>query len=333
MVGRVIAAHDPRSTVVHVHGWAKSLSPSIGPVVTKSQAAHVYTLHEYFLACPNGGFFDYRSGSICKRAPLGGGCLMTRCDPRSDLHKAWRVGRQIVLNSISRMPAELREIIYLAPEQRSIMEPHLSSQARWHYLPNAVAAKPEQRVRAEDNELFLFIGRLSPEKGAEVVAEAAALAGVPIAICGDGDRRGAVAAANGDAIMPGWVAEDEIEQWMRRARCILFPSLWYECNPLVVADALRLGLPLLVADSSVAKSSVEHGVHGLHVEAGNPQAWAKAMASLRSDDVVRRYSRNAFAAGQRLPEYPDYTDQLIDIYRMAIARRNGELAPSAAASA
>jgi glycosyltransferase involved in cell wall biosynthesis len=257
---------------------------------------------------------------------------MTRCDSRSDLHKAWRVGRQVVLKSISKMPAELREIIYLAPEQRSIMEPYLSPEARWHYLPNAVAAKPEQRVRAEENDLFLFIGRLSAEKGAEVVAKAAAIAGVPIAICGDGERREAVTAANADAMLPGWIAESEIEQWMRRARCIVFPSLWYECNPLVVADALRLGLPVLVADSTVATSSVQHGVEGLHVEAGNPQAWADAMASLRSDEVVRDFSRNAFAAGQQLAEYPDYTDRLIDIYRMAIARRNGELVPQAVAS-
>lgn len=323
IVADCIDETDASSTVVHIHGWAKVLSPSIGPVVTRSNAAHVYTLHEYFLACPNGGFFDYRAGQICKRRALGFDCLRTACDSRSSAQKAWRIARQAVLNTVGRMPRELREIIYLAPEQRAIMESYMPPEARWHHLPNPVPPAPGGRIPAEKNDLFLFVGRLSPEKGAAIAAAATKDAGVKFAVCGEGHSRDAIIRANPDAIMAGWVGQDELTAWMKRARCIVFPSLWYEGYPLVIGEALRAGLPILISDSCVGASSIRDGVDGVHVPAGNVEAWSDAMRSLESDELVRRYSEAAFAAGKLLLDEAEYTDRLIAIYERAIARRQG----------
>src|SRR5437870_11459468 len=83
---RTLPSHE---TIVHVHGWAKSLSPSIGPAVTQGPHPHVYTMHEFFLACPNGGFYDYQRNALCPRTPLGPRCLAANCDARSRAHKTW----------------------------------------------------------------------------------------------------------------------------------------------------------------------------------------------------------------------------------------------------
>ena len=323
LVRKCIGARDPRSTVVHVHGWAHGLSPSVGPAVTCSEAAHVYTMHDYFLACPNGGFYDYGAGQICTRSPLGMQCLAARCDSRAHAHKLWRVARQAVLRTAGRLPQNLREIIYLAPEQRSIMAPFMPEEARWHYLPNATGPRPSRRVSVERNEAFLFIGRLSREKGAEVAARAARLAGVPIAFCGDGESAEAVRRANPEAQMLGWLAEEELQSLMSRARCLVFPSLWYECNPLVVADALRIGLPIIVSTNSIAAASVSHGGSGLHVRAGDVEGLADAMTQLLSNERARDMSRAAFAAGAALLTYDEYIPRLIEIYRGAIDRKHG----------
>lgn len=323
VVGNAIAARDPRSTVIHVHGWAKALSPSIGPVVTRAEAAHVHTLHEYFLACPNGGFYDYQAGAICTRRALGADCLTTNCDARSASHKAWRVARQLILKSAGRMPRDLREIIYLAPEQQAIMRPYFSAETHWHYLPNPVGPAPDRRVTAENNDLFLFIGRLSPEKGAEIAAAAARTANVPIAFVGEGECAESIRRANPDAILAGWVEPGELVNWMARARCLVFPSLWYEGYPLVVADALRAGLPVLVSGSCNAASSIRHGVDGLHLPAGDTSAWAAAMSALTADATVLAYSKAAFEAGRQLLDDDEYSNQLIGIYESVRARRHG----------
>jgi len=325
-VAACIASRDPNLTIVHTHGWAKALSPSIGPVITDLKCAHVYTLHEYFLACPTGGFYHHASAEICTRRPLGFDCLTTNCDARSRSHKAWRVARQAVLTTVGGLPRNLREIIYLAPEQRSIMSPFMSTDARWHLLPNPVGTQPSERLAVEHNEIFLYIGRLSPEKGAEVAARAARLAGVKIAFCGEGESRTAVENANPDAMMLGWLEPDELDSWVRRARCLVFPSLWYECYPLVVADALRIGLPVIVSRSSVAASSIDDGVTGLHRTAGDVAAWADAMRTLQSNEIALSFGQAAFEAGKKLLDYERYIRELVSIYEKVLSRKYGAAA-------
>jgi glycosyltransferase involved in cell wall biosynthesis len=321
VLGQCLAARDLRSTVVHVHGWAKGLSPSIGPVVTRPDVAHVYTLHEYFLACPNGGFFDYQAGEICNRRALGIDCLRTNCDSRGRSHKAWRVARQAVLWRASGMPSGLREVIYLSPKQRSIMEPYLPADVQWHLLPNPAGRRPRERIHAERNDLFLFVGRLSPEKGAPIAAAAAKLAGVRIAFCGEGEAREAIVRANPDAEMLGWLSPDELAKQMQGARCLVFPSLWYETYGLAVAEALRVGLPVLASETSVAADLFPGGVAGAHVRTGDVPAWAEAMLGLGSDEVVRSYSERAFLAGGDLPSDEAHLTGLIATYHAAILRQ------------
>lgn len=324
VVAQCIEARDPRTTVVHVHGWAKALSPSIGPVVTRAKAPHVYTLHEYFLACPNGGFYDYQANAICRRRALGVDCLTTRCDPRGSHHKAWRVARQYVLWSAGRMPSGLRELIYLVPEQRDILGQYMTAEARWHYLSNPVGLRPKKRVAAEKNAACLFIGRLSPEKGALVAARAARGAGVPITFAGDGEQREAIVRANPEARMLGWISPDEVGAEMRRARALVFPSLWYETYGLVVADAVQAGLPVLVSESCVAASLVENHVAGIHLRSGDVHGWADAMRRLAADDpLVRDYSKNAFRLGAHFLDQQAATSSLINIYNAALARKHG----------
>lgn len=320
VLARHIDRQDPRSTVVHLHTWTKALSPSIGPVVTGSPVPHVCTLHEYFLACPNGAFYDYTAGRICGKRAMGLACVTTQCDARQASHKAWRVARGAILQTAGRMPKGLRDIIYISPKQRSIIGDYFAEETRWHYLPNAVDARPGERVPVEENDVFLFIGRIAPEKGVVAAAKAARLAGVRIAFAGEGTEREAVRQANPDAELLGWLGAEELKQWMRRARCLVFPSLWYEGYPLVVVDALRMGLPVLVSDSTVATAVVSDGVNGLHVPAGDVEAWARAMTRMIPDETARALGEGAYRAGAELLGYDEYTDRLIEIYETILSR-------------
>ena len=94
----VIAELDPRDSVVHVHAFAKAVSPSVGPVLARSKTPVVYTMHEFFLVCPNGGFYDYQMAQTCHRTPMSLACVVTNCDSRSYAHKAMRVARQVLIN-------------------------------------------------------------------------------------------------------------------------------------------------------------------------------------------------------------------------------------------
>lgn len=46
-----------KDTRILVHSWTKVLSPSIFSVLAKKNTKFYITCHDYFLNCPNGGFF------------------------------------------------------------------------------------------------------------------------------------------------------------------------------------------------------------------------------------------------------------------------------------
>ena len=141
-----MARHDPARTILHCHGWAKALSPSVGRALTGGRMPVLYTMHEYFLACPNGGFYDYRRKEICTRRALGLSCLTTNCDLRHASHKAWRVARGAVLNGPGRMPrgrSKHRSVRYAA-ETRATRRPSGYSTCRsgtWRARKPATASK------------------------------------------------------------------------------------------------------------------------------------------------------------------------------------------------
>ncbi|NCC35851.1 MAG: glycosyltransferase, partial [Chloroflexia bacterium] len=273
-LSRLLGHFDPASSILHCHGFAKALSPAIGPVVTGGPLAHVYTMHEYFLACPNGGFYDYQANAICRRKPLHAACLTTHCDVRRRSHKAWRVARQAVLWSLGAMPGALRDVIYISETQKRVMAPYLGPKTRLHYVPNPVAVGQHPRVQVEHNDTVLFVGRLSPEKGGLLFARAAKQAGVKAVLVGDGPEREAIAAANPDALITGWLTPDEVDDWLMRARCLVFPSLWYETFGLVVFEALALGIPVICGIWNAAAEAVEDGVTGLIVSDRSLSAWS-----------------------------------------------------------
>ena len=57
---------DKKTTIIHIHGWTKALSSSIFDVAFKMKFKVVVTLHDYFTACPNGGYFNYKTNEICQ---------------------------------------------------------------------------------------------------------------------------------------------------------------------------------------------------------------------------------------------------------------------------
>ncbi|WP_417208490.1 glycosyltransferase family 4 protein [Antarctobacter sp.] len=286
-----IKRHDPRNTVLLCHGWAKALSPSVGPVLAASRIPVLYTMHEYFLACPNGGFFDYRAGEICTRRPLSSACCLRNCDARHATHKVWRLARAAIARGPGHLPRGLRDIAFISRTQRDVMAPHLPSGTSLHDLPNPVAAHGPP-VDAAQNRDFVFVGRLAPEKGAAIFAKAAQLAGVRAVFVGSGPEEAAVRAANPDAEITGWLAPEDVQTHLSRARALVFPSLWYECQPLVPIEALLRGIPVVCGSWSAAREVVQDGVNGVIYDRPDPETLAAAIGTV---DALDRFDSKTLA--------------------------------------
>lgn len=318
-LGTLLARHDPDDTVIHVHAWAKALSPSIGPVLAASRAPVVFTMHEYYLACPNGGFYDYPVSAACHRAPVSMACIGHNCDSRGYARKLMRVGRHVLMRNTG-MIDNLAAVITISRLQREVLAPHLPTETNWYDVANPVDAVPlgHKDITTDGTAPggFVLVGRLSAEKGAGLFAEAARLSGQRAIFVGDGPQRAELEAAYPEAAFLGWHDPEGVKRQLRAARALVFPSVWYEGQPLTVLESLALGTPVIVSDICAGREAVQDGVSGLWFRSGDPSSLAAAMTRLTDDDTARRMSRAAYDGFWADPLTLDrHLDRLERIYR------------------
>ena len=302
-------------SVVHVHGWAKALSPSIAVPIAASGLPAIYTMHEFFLLCPNGGFYNYRSAQPCGLEPLSGACWGTNCDSRSYSRKLWRNLRQTVMEHGAKLPEVFGDVVLISEFQRGVVGDRLPSKARLHLVSNPIAVPdlgPKPDPAAGD---FTFVGRLSPEKGVLVFAEAARRLGVRPVFVGEGPMRDELAQRYPEADLRGWHDQDGVAAAMRSARALVFPSLWYEGQPLTVLEAKALGTPVIVSDGCAGRESIVDGVSGLWFRRNDVDNLAEALRRFAGADVAA-LSRAAYADYWADPATLDrHVDAILALYR------------------
>jgi glycosyltransferase involved in cell wall biosynthesis len=313
---------EPADTVVHLHGWTKALSCSVISEALGRGYPLVTTLHEYFSACPNGGFFNYQTLASCPLVPLSFACVSTHCDSRSYPHKLWRVARQVLQQRAAGFPERGRHFITVSRFSEKILKPYLPGDAVIHAVRNPVDVPCEQPAPVDTNTRFIYVGRLSPEKGAALMARAAACLNVPVSFVGEGTARREILEAYPSASMLGWLPGEQVRAELRNARALVLPSLWYETQGLVVAEAAALGVPAIVPRESAACEFVVEGVTGLLFQSGNEDDLRSKMAILHG--APRLAARMGMAAYERYwgdpPTLERHVDALEGVYRTVIAQ-------------
>jgi glycosyltransferase involved in cell wall biosynthesis len=312
-----LALHD---TVIHVHGWSKALSPSALSAAHRSGAAVVHTLHDYVALCPNGALYDYVKDRNCPYRPMSVTCAFCNCDVRQYTHKLWRLARHATLGASGGGLAG-RDIICISERQQEILRPLLPQGTLMHYVPNPVDIADRGPADVAAHDAFLFVGRLSHEKGPELLARAARRTGLKATFVGDGPARPAVARALPDATITGWIDVADVATRLRRARALVFPSLWYETFGLVVQEALANGVPPIVSDNTTSASMIDHGANGLLFHSGEIDSLVLQMQTLSDGAVAAKIGREAYQRYWRRPLTLDYhTDRLEEVYHRVLRR-------------
>jgi glycosyltransferase involved in cell wall biosynthesis len=313
----VLSDEDPTRTIVHFHQWTKGFSPSIFAAAAVAGFRCVVSLHDYFLFCPNGLYFNFGRGMPCRVRPLSGACVVANCDSRSYAFKAVRLARHGALAGVlGRQNVSPMSVIHVSAFARSVAEPHLPAGTRHFVVPNPVDVEKRRPVAVRDNSDFVFLGRFTNEKRCVMFARAAARAGVAAVFLGEGPEEQAIRAANPDARVLPWGSAETVAQVLSKARALVFPSAWYETSGLVVAEALARGVPAIVSSATAARDLIRDGVNGLLCEPGSLEDLAAGLRRLRNDDCAAAMGENAFALYWADPLSTSvHLDRLLDAYR------------------
>jgi glycosyltransferase involved in cell wall biosynthesis len=218
------------------------------------------------------------------------------------------------------MKEAIRHVILISPLQEEAAGRYFPASTVFHRVDNPIAVPDLGRKPDGPPGDFLFVGRLSPEKGAAIFAEAARIAGVRPVFVGDGPSADELQARYPDAAFLGWESPREALGLMRSARALVFPSVWYEGQPLTVYEALALGTPVIVSDACAGREAIVDGENGLWFRSGDAASLADRLSELSDHAVADRMSGAAYARYWAAPLTMDrHLDCLLDIYGRAAA--------------
>ena len=318
-VHQILSGLHPDRTIVHLHGYTKALTTSPVRAAWRLGVPVICTLHDFFSACPNGAFFDYNAATPCCRKALSADCLATRCDKRHVAHKYFRVVRALIQRRLGLFPGTVTHFISLSDRSQELLAPYLPAGAHFHQLGNVVDADRLPPVAASGNRTILYVGRLDQEKGVLLLARTARELGLPVTFAGDGPLRAEIEKIPGMTVT-GWLSRSAIQDKLTQARCLIFPSLWYETFGLTVAEAAARGVPAVVSDISAAAERIQDGVTGWRFHSGDSADLARCLAVIRDDRLVAVAGFNAYHAfWAEAPTLANHARGLMRIYRSAIS--------------
>ena len=307
--------------VVHVHNTFPLISPAIYWVADRMGVPVVQTLHNFRLFCPQAMLL--REGKVCEdclgKLPWRGalrGCYResrlqsTVLASMVSLHRGlgtWRnkVTRYVALNEFCRN----KFIEGGLPAERIVIK------------PNFVDFSPPIAVDRKD---FLFVGRLSAEKGIDtLVAASRMVEAASIQVAGTGPEAGVLASVPNIKAL-GALSRDEVRLRMCGAIALLMPSIWYETFGMVAIEAFAAGLPVIASRIGSLAALVEDRVTGLLFDPGDPASLADAMCwALEHPAEMAAMGKAARAHYEANFTAEQNYQQLLAIYEGAIAETKG----------
>ncbi|MCC6612964.1 MAG: glycosyltransferase family 4 protein [Anaerolineae bacterium] len=306
--------------VAHVHNVFPLITPSVYWALKHEGVPIIQTIHNFRFLCPNGLFFrNHAPCELCKTGRTWN-AVRYRCYRDSFALSALYAGI-ITLHRLLRTWHQIDCIIALNPFSRSkIIEGRITDPEKVKVLGN-FSPRAKRRVGSfEQREPYVaFVGRLSPEKGAEVLVEAAAkVPELGFKILGDGPLEEVLkqrAAHLPNVEFLGWVEGERKSEILRNARALVFPSLCYENFSLAIIDALSVGTPIIGSRLGGVPYILEDGVDSLLFTPGDADALAEHLQEvLHHPDRLLSMGRHGLEV--TLPKYSEaaHYDGLMKIH-------------------
>jgi len=313
--------------IVHVHNFFPLLTPSIYDACRQQGVPVVQTLHNFRPICA--GSYLSRNNVPCEKC-VGGSHIwgvIHRCYRRSSL-ATLAVAR---MNRFHRARGTWRERVdaFITPSKfmrsRFIVGDFPADKifAKPNFVTDWVSSQEIANTDLEkDRSGALYAGRLSAEKGIDVLLKAWDGVGLELAIAGQGllyEDLSKLCRPNIKVL--GHLSLEDLHQKMLRAQFLIVPSLWYEGLPMVVLNAFACGLPVIASRLGSLAELVEDGVTGLHFTPGDAgDLKEKVLWANRNPERLVAFGRNA-RASYELKYTPERNyEKLMEIYQFAINR-------------
>lgn len=314
--------HKEKIQIAHFHNTFPLISPAAYYAARAAGSAVIQTCHNYRLLCPNALFF--RDGKVCENClgqfiPWSG--VVHRCYRGSQVASAVTATALTVHRAIGTWRKEVDVYIALTDFARNkLIQGGLPAQ-KVVVKPNFV--DPDPGYQEGKGNYALFVGRLSPEKGIDLLLNAwqHLSQSIPLKIVGDGPLADQVKQTTDQIPHVEWLGRQPIEEVYRLmgdAKFLVFPSEWYEGLPRTIVESFAVGTPVIAPNLGSMSSLIQPGNTGLHFQPGDMNDLVKTVEqALTNLEQLTKMRRNARVEYEKQYTSESSYQQVMKIYRMA----------------
>ena len=313
--------------LVHLHIFQHQLSPSILDICKEYNLPTVYTAHDLKMICLNYKMMHH--GKICEDCKDGHlyHCLVNKCVKNSFTKSLINVCE----GYFHKMRKSYDAIDYIITPSNFYRRKFIDfgiDLDRVVHIPNFLDREiPKVGLRNDSKKYFLYLGRLSEEKGIITLIKAMRGIDAYLYVVGTGPLKEEILKYINihrikNVKMLGFKSGQELIDIVGNAKSVILPSEWYENGPYSAIEALQLGRPIIGANIGGIPELIDG--NGYLFESGNAGSLHEVLMKFE-DKAWARYSELEFKSEEMFRK--NYTakthvEKLKKIYSKAVERHN-----------
>ena len=305
--------------IAHFHIFQHQISPSVFAPLRKAGIPVVLTLHDLKPMCPN--YQMYTKGHLCEKCKGHKyyNCLLNNCTKGSRA-KSLINTIEMYFHHFMGYYQNVDRYIAVSNFFREKMSEFGFEKEKIEYIPNFIDTE-RFKYKPADKGYALFLGRLSSEKGVDILLNACKKTPeIPVIIAGTGPKEDELKKIVKDTALDnvsfvGFKSGDDLLTLITEASFTILPSQVYENCPMSILESMAVGTPVIGARIGGIPELIEENIDGYTFKASAPSSLAKKMQLLWTDPEKRQEMgrKGSEKVHQRNTPEKQYKD-LIDIY-------------------
>jgi glycosyltransferase involved in cell wall biosynthesis len=310
--------------VLHLHNFHYAAGPLIIRTAKSEGIPLVMTLHNFRLLCPSATLYfkgEQLRDSLSENFPWT--AIKKGVISNSSLKTFWVAFTQWIHRKLGTFDLIDTYIALNQAQKEIFLQSHLRiTNERILVKPN-FCPTVETTTTTEKGHHFLYLGRLSEEKGISTLLSAFAASSATVKIAGAGPLEEEVirfSQLHHNIIYLGQLSKHEVATELSLCSALIFSSVWPETFGLVIIEAFSMGTPVIASHTGAAKDLVQDHINGLHFEPGNANDLTRKIEYWQQlpADVKERIAENAYQTW-RSHYTPEVNLHLLEsIYQKAI---------------
>jgi glycosyltransferase involved in cell wall biosynthesis len=315
--------------IVHLHNFAHQISPSILHTLKSAKIPAVMTMHDYKMVCP--AYSLLISGTICECTLCQNKafyhCFLNKCIKGSRSKSFVSTIEMYLHHRILRIYEYIHTFISPSRFLKKEIE-KMGFHGNVVYIPNCVDISAFRPQFGSSEKHVVFLGRLAVGKGIFTLIKAfKEITNCSLKIIGEGPLRAEAEQLIrenqiGNVQFLGFKTGEELMEEVRNAMFVVYPSEWYENNPLSIIEAFSLGKPVIGSRIGGIPELIKDYETGLTFEPGNAHDMADKIRTLvNQPDLIVEMGKKArqFVESELNPE--QHYSRLMAVYQQAVEKR------------